>query len=80
MKRICAWCGHELPSEGRPGSAVTHGVCPSCRATFFPPVKVEQAGVQGKRQEFEQDDSVRNSGEIPESDGLSPGIGTPEGH
>ena len=41
MKRLCAWCGAALdPTQttSSPGR-LTHGLCASCRAQFFPSSK-----------------------------------------
>ncbi|HNX94107.1 MAG TPA: hypothetical protein PKL14_03010 [Holophaga sp.] len=30
MKRICAWCGQEMPAKNEVGDGVTHGICDRC--------------------------------------------------
>ncbi len=32
MKRVCAWCGHDMGIAPGPEDQVTHGVCELCLA------------------------------------------------
>lgn len=47
MRRVCGWCGDDMPGEpgiaNRPG-VVTHGICPKCAETV-------QAKTEGRNAE-----------------------------
>lgn len=36
MRVMCAWCKKEMPAIPGPEAAVSHGICPECRAVHFP--------------------------------------------
>lgn len=40
MKRVCSWCKTDLgsvPSPGRPGDIITHGICDACMVKIMLP-------------------------------------------
>ena len=35
MRALCAWCSRDLGERPGPEGAVTHGICPACRAKVW---------------------------------------------
>jgi hypothetical protein len=53
MKVICAWCGRELGHlEVGQDAQLTHGVCRTCRARFFPAGKIKETGPQSTQEDI----------------------------